>query len=829
MKKILSFFMSAIMLATLLMPSAFAETTWETFENEDGTLTVTGYNGPGGDVTIPAQIDGKTVGLIASEILVGMSESVTSFSAEPGSAFYTAENGVLYSVPDPAYPDWKFVAAYPKASAAEEFYIPDYVWQFDPRVCAGADALKKVSFPQGIASIASEAFADCKNLTEIEFRGEYSLPHGTYIDEEGFYHDDTGSYISGGLLIGDGAFRGCSSLKAVTLPQGTSVIAENAFRDCSSLEAVLIPDSVEYFTDNPQGAGIFDGSPLVTVYGLADSKAQEFCTLIGLPFQTVSSYEEGKSLVENHSSQTASPSETPSEWAIPEVNAARANGLIPAELDSSYTSPITRREFCLLVCAYADKMGLSSSGSPVSFSDTSDASIQRAAALGVIQGYPDGTFAPDNSILRSEAAAMLARTAALTGNTANAPYEPFSDETQFGWAQENIEFISSCIDTRTVTAIMGGVGDNLFDPNGNYTREQAILTFQRLYRYCTGVIQPLYPGNVPVEINGGVMVSLEGGQLRFSNLQDGEYSIIVGVGLNYHSYTEMTKSDIVTAVNSEITYDISDIPNGRYTAVIRPYTSDSLAAAYTEMPELPQDGRILSAAPATVEPPYVDIIKDNDHGYLIPYPAYEHNKKMFQETQAPAAGEYLNATQDIQADNAEIRALAESITAGLSSDYEKASAIYDWMGQNIAYDYETYHAVDDESQRPQDAVSVMNQRSAVCAGYSQLAAALLRSIGIPTKYVLGFPSLDYGIGETTDDWIKILMNGGDEENGIYLVVRHAWNEVWVGDRWVIMDTTWGRMQNEENWDDFRTQRDYFDPSLWKFSYSHIILEYPDET
>src|SRR5699024_9895058 len=141
---------------------------------------------------------------------------------------------------------------------------------------------------------------------------------------------------------------------------------------------------------------------LVTVYGLADSKAQEFCTLIGLPFQTVSSYEEGKSLVENHSSQTASPSEPPSEWAIPEVNAARANGLIPAELDSSYTSPITRRAFCLLVCAYADKMGLSSSGSPVSFSDTSDASIQRAAALGVIQGYPDGTFAPDNSILRSE-------------------------------------------------------------------------------------------------------------------------------------------------------------------------------------------------------------------------------------------------------------------------------------------------------------------------------------------------------------------------------------------------------------------------------------------
>ena len=828
MKKILSFFMSAVMLTTLLVTSANSETVWEAFENEDGTLTVTGYNGPGGDVTIPAQIDGKTVGLIDSEVLVGMSENVTSFSVEPGSAFYTAENGVLYSAPDQAYPEWRFVAAYPKASETEEFYIPDYVWQFDPGVCAGADSLKKVSFPQKIASINSEAFADCKNLVEIEFRGEYSLPYGTYIDEEGFYHDDTGSYISGGLLVGDNAFRGCSSLKTVTLPQGTSVIAENAFRGCSSLEAVLIPESVDYFTDDPQSAGIFDGSPRVTVYGIADSKAQEFCNLIGLPFRTVSSYAEGKSLVENYSLQTVSSAETPSEWAIPEVNAARANGLIPTELDAGYTDPITRREFCLLVGAYADKMGISSNGEPVSFSDTNDPDIQRAAALGVINGYPDGTFAPNNSILRSEAAAMLARTAALTGNTANAPYEAFSDEAMFGWAQENIEFISSCIVTRTVTAIMGGVGDNLFDPNGNYTREQAILTFQRLYRYCTGVIQPLYPGNVPVEINGGVLVSLEQGQIKFSNVQDGEYSIMVGEGLNYHTYTEVAKSDVVTAVNSEITYDISDVANGRYTVVLRPYTADSLAVGYTETPEPPQSGRILSAAPATVEPPYVDIIKDNDHGYLIPYPAYEHNKEVFRQTQAPADGEYLNATQDIQSDDSEIRALAESITAGLSSDYEKASAIYDWMGQNIAYDYETYRAVDAESQRPQDAVSVMNQRSAVCEGYSHLAAALLRSLGIPTKYVLGYPVIDYGIGETTDDWIKILMNGGDEENGIYLVVWHAWNEVWVGDRWIIMDTTWGRMQDEENWDEFRTQRDYFDPSLWKFSYSHIILEYGEE-
>ena len=219
MKRIIALFTCALMFTALLVPAVYAESVWETFENEDGTLTVTGYNGPGGDVTIPAQIDGKTVGLIASEVLVGMSESVTSFSAEPGSAFYTAENGVLYSVPDPAYPDWKFVAAYPKASAAEEFYIPDYVWQFDPRVCAGADALKKVSFPQGIASIASEAFADCTSLREAR------LPDGLG-------------------WIENRAFAGCSALREIAVPDGIKNVRTDAFVSCEALEKVSLPGSL---------------------------------------------------------------------------------------------------------------------------------------------------------------------------------------------------------------------------------------------------------------------------------------------------------------------------------------------------------------------------------------------------------------------------------------------------------------------------------------------------------------------------------------------------------------------------------------------------------
>ena len=90
----------------------------------------------------------------------------------------------------------------------------------------------------------------------------------------------------------------------------------------------------------------------------------------------------------------------------------------------------------------------------------------------------------------------------------------------------------------------------------------------------------------------------------------------------------------------------------------------------------------------------------------------------------------------------QIRTLAESIAAGLSSNYEKASAIYDWMGQNITYDQETYRTVGEETQRPQDAVSIMNQRSTVREGYSHLAAvfyllsAFLQNMRLDTLWLI---------------------------------------------------------------------------------------------
>lgn len=53
---------------------------------------------------------------------------------------------------------------------------------------------------------------------------------------------------------------------------------------------------------------------------------------------------------------TALASDTPSSWAVTEVNAAITANLVPQYLQSNYTQPITRAEFCALVVVLFEKV-----------------------------------------------------------------------------------------------------------------------------------------------------------------------------------------------------------------------------------------------------------------------------------------------------------------------------------------------------------------------------------------------------------------------------------------------------------------------------------------
>lgn len=109
---------------------------------------------------------------------------------------------------------------------------------------------------------------------------------------------------------------------------------------------------------------------------------------------------------------------------------------------------------------------------PQSFSDVSSdywASdyIQRLAALGIVSGFPDGTFRPDAPVTRAEFAAILRQAflpAQATGTTPS-----FRDVPADYWAAEAIQ-------AARATNFLSGYPGNVFYPQRNLSRVQAIVS-----------------------------------------------------------------------------------------------------------------------------------------------------------------------------------------------------------------------------------------------------------------------------------------------------------------------------------------------------------------
>lgn len=132
---------------------------------------------------------------------------------------------------------------------------------------------------------------------------------------------------------------------------------------------------------------------------------------------------------------------------------------------------------------------------------------------------------------------------------------------------------------------------------------------------------------------------------------------------------------------------------------------------------------------------------------------------------------FLNAIQNVDwtVDHAAI-VKANELIKGKKTDAEKVKAIYDFVTSNIAYDNELAKTVKNEYIPSIDAT--LKSKKAICYGYATLFAAMLRSADIPAKLVMG---------ETT-----------------YVDQYHAWNEVYLDGKWVVIDTTVDAAYKEAN-------------------------------
>jgi transglutaminase-like putative cysteine protease len=120
-----------------------------------------------------------------------------------------------------------------------------------------------------------------------------------------------------------------------------------------------------------------------------------------------------------------------------------------------------------------------------------------------------------------------------------------------------------------------------------------------------------------------------------------------------------------------------------------------------------------------------------------------------------------------------VDSIARYLSQGLTTDEERARAVFRWVTENIDYDTRSFfgNRMNVPMQTPEQ---VLRRRTAVCDGYSALVAAIGQAMGLEVVVVPGQAKGWNG------DYRNAPRRGG-----------HAWNAVRINGQWRLIDTTWG--------------------------------------
>jgi hypothetical protein len=195
---------------------------------DGGGVMITGYRGQGGEVIIPAAINGKPVtaigaaafedchSMVSVTIPSGVTvigrraftgcDSLKKISVSAANRRYKDIDGVLFTR------DGKMLLVYPAANTRSAYTIPSGVAVIGERAFAGCSGLLSVTIPSGVTVIGREAFFGCDNLASV------TIPESV-------------------TIIGAWAFSCCIRLTAVTIWPRAVGVGAGAFADCCSLNA----------------------------------------------------------------------------------------------------------------------------------------------------------------------------------------------------------------------------------------------------------------------------------------------------------------------------------------------------------------------------------------------------------------------------------------------------------------------------------------------------------------------------------------------------------------------------------------------------------------
>jgi hypothetical protein len=188
------------------------------YSTNNGTVTIWGYAGPGGAVTIPSTIAGLPVTAIADRVFLNFTKLTSVTLAETVTGLG----------------EWEFAGC----TGLTNITLPNSLTNLGGSCFAGCINLQSATLSTSLSSLSSGAFDSCTKLASI------AIPNSITNIASGAFQGCTGltnvTFGNGILSIGPYTFWNCSSLTNAIIPAGTKSIDLTAFADCTNLSALNV-------------------------------------------------------------------------------------------------------------------------------------------------------------------------------------------------------------------------------------------------------------------------------------------------------------------------------------------------------------------------------------------------------------------------------------------------------------------------------------------------------------------------------------------------------------------------------------------------------------
>ena len=180
-------------------------------------------------------------------------------------------------------------------------------------------------------------------------------------------------------------------------------------------------------------------------------------------------------------------SDTPSDWAAPEINPSLPERFVSVGAELDYQRPATRAEFSMFAMIVFEKLngGLPAMQAQGKFQDVGsemiDIFVLMASAVGIVNGVSETEFMPKNPLTRQELCTMLARIFKQTDPeyanvVASASIDKFADAaTVSDWASDAMKY---CV----AKGIIQGVSETELSPLTTVSVEQAMVITSRIIK-----------------------------------------------------------------------------------------------------------------------------------------------------------------------------------------------------------------------------------------------------------------------------------------------------------------------------------------------------------